>query len=85
MLGVNAAAEGSQRRMAAVLRMRGEMQFKEERQTKFVVYRWKQRKGDDRTEMKEEAQLLRCALLNGSAWSTWRKYMEKIQRKVRYF
>ena len=33
MLGVNAAAEGSQRRAAVVLRVRGEMQFKEERQT----------------------------------------------------
>ena len=28
MLGVNAAAEGSQRRTAVVLRMRREMQFK---------------------------------------------------------
>ena len=30
------------------------------------------------------AKLLRCTLLNGSAWSTERKVHEKIQRKVRY-
>ena len=34
--------------------------------------------------MEKEAKLLRCALLNGSAWSTERKYMKKIQRKMRY-
>ena len=33
------------------------------------------RGADDRTEMKKEAMLLRCTLLNGSAWSTERKYM----------
>ena len=27
-------------------------------------------KGEDRTKMKKEAKLLRCTLLNGSAWST---------------
>ena len=35
----------------------------------------KQRKGEDRTEMKPESKLLRCTLLNGSAWSTERKYI----------
>ena len=44
MSGVSAAAEGSQRGAAVVFRMRGEMQFKEERQTE-SVYRWKQPKG----------------------------------------
>ena len=37
MLGVNAAAEGSQKETAVVCRMRGEMQFKEERQTKSII------------------------------------------------
>ena len=32
-------------------------------------------KGEDRTEMKKEAKQLRCALQNGSAWSTEMKYM----------
>ena len=36
MSGVNAAAVGSQREAAVVLRMRGEMQFKEKRQTESV-------------------------------------------------
>ena len=53
-----------------VLRMRREMQFKEERQTKSVSYRWKQPKGEDRRDMEKEARFLRCTLLNGSTWST---------------
>ena len=32
--------------------------------------RWRQPQGEDRTEMKKEAKLLRCTLLDGSAWST---------------
>ena len=84
MLGVSAAAEGSHRGNAVVLRVRGEMQFKEERQTKSVSYRWKQPKGKDRTNMKKEAKLLRCTLLTGSAWSTEKKYMRRYKRKVRY-
>ena len=55
MIGVSAAAEGSQRRTAVVFRMRGEMQFKEERQTKSVSYRLKQPNGEDGTNMKKEA------------------------------
>ena len=44
---------------------------------------WRKPKGEDRTEMKE-ARVLRCTLLNESAWSTEKKVHEKIQRKVRY-
>ena len=33
MLGVSAAGEGSQRGTAVVFRMRGQMQFKDEKQT----------------------------------------------------
>ena len=73
------------RRTAVVFRMRGELQFKEERQTKSVSYRWKQPKGEDWTENKKEARFFRCTLINGSAWSTDREEVhEKIQRKVRY-
>ena len=70
MLGASAAAEGSQWGTAVVFRMRGEMQFKEERQTKSVSYRWKHPEGEDRTNMKKEARFLRCTLLNWSTWST---------------
>ena len=31
--------------------------------------------------MKKKAKLLRCALLNGSAWSTERKYMRRYEGK----
>ena len=36
---------------------------------------WKRFTGVDRTEMRKEEKRLRCALLNGSAWSTEKKYM----------
>ena len=35
------------------------------------------KKGVDRTEMRKEEKRLRCALLNGSAWSTEKKYMRR--------
>ena len=34
-------------------------------------------KGVDRKEMRKEEKNLRCALLDGSAWSTERKYMRR--------
>ena len=36
-----------------------------------------QPKGEDRTEMKKEEKRLKCTLLNGSAWSTERKYTRR--------
>ena len=39
---------------------------------------WKLSKGVDRNEMRKEEKNLRCALLNGSAWST--EVREKIQK-----
>ena len=44
--------------------------------------RWKQPKGEDWTEMKKEAKLLRCTLLNGSVWRTERKYMRRYKESV---
>ena len=85
MTGASAAAEGSQRETAVVFRMQGEMQFEEKRQTKSAFYRWRQPKGEDRTEMKKEARFLRCTLLNGSAWSTERKYMGRYKGKCDIF
>ena len=35
--------------------------------------------------MKKEAKLLRCTLLNGSAWSTERKYMRRYKGKCDIF
>ena len=61
------------------------MQFQEERQTKSVSCRWKQPKGEDRANMKKEAKLLRCTLLNGSAWSTERKYMRRYEGECDIF
>ena len=38
---------------------------------------WKRSQGVDLNEMRKEENNLRCALLNGSAWSTERKYMRR--------
>ena len=38
---------------------------------------WKRSKGVDRNEMGKGEKKLRCALLNGLAWSTERKYMRR--------
>ena len=59
--------------------MLGEIQFKEDRETESVPYRWKESKGEDGTNMKKEARFLRCTLLNGSAKSTEEKYMKSIE------
>ena len=61
-LCVNAAAEGPQRRTEQ------DVQEKGGRWAEEIPQRRRQPKGEDRTEMKKEAKLLRCTLLNGSAW-----------------
>ena len=38
---------------------------------------WKRSKGVDRTEKRREEKRLKCALLNGSTWSTEWKYMRR--------
>ena len=62
-----------------------EVQVKESRWVEEIPQRWRQAKGEDRTEMKKEAKLLRCTLLNGSAWSTGRKYMRRYKGKCGIF
>ena len=54
-----------------------EVQMKETRWVDEIPQRWKQPKGENRTEIKKEAKRLRCTLLNGSAWSTERKHMRR--------
>ena len=62
-----------------------EVQIKEIRWTEAVPKKWKQSKGEDRTGMKKEARLLRCTLLNGSPWSTERKYMRRYKGRCDIF
>ena len=72
-LCVNAEAEGLQKRAEKMVRW----QQQEVRLWAVEVpQRWTQRQGEDRTEMKE-AKLLRCTLLNGSAWSAEVKCMRR--------
>ena len=47
-----------------------------------IPQRWRQPKGEDRTEMKKEEKRLKRTLLNGSAWSAEVKFNWKIQRNV---
>ena len=54
-----------------------EVQVKDSRWAEETPQRWNQPKGVDRTEMKKEVKLLRCTLLNESAWSTESKYMRR--------
>ena len=61
------------------------MRVKESRRAEEISQRWKQPKGEYRTEMMKEANLLRCTLLNGSAWSTERKYMRRFEGKCDIF
>ena len=85
-LCVNAAAEGLQRRTEMMERMRQqEVQVKESRWVEEIPQRWKQPQGEDGTKMKKEEKLLRCTLLNGSAWSTERKYMRRCKGKCDIF
>ena len=64
--------------------MRGEMQFKEERQTESVSYRWKQPKGKDRTNMKKEARVFEVYLAQWIGLEHREEVHEKIHRRVRY-
>ena len=82
---VRTAAEGQQRMTEAVMRMQQEVRVKEYRWAEEVSQRWKQLKGEDRTKMKKEARLLRCTLLNGSTWSTEKRYMRRYKGKCDIF
>ena len=84
-LSVSAAGEGPQRKTEAVMRMQQEVQIKESRWAEATPKRWKQPKGEDRIEMKKEARVVRCALLNGLAWSTEMKYMRRYKGKCDIF
>ena len=85
-LCVNAAAEGLQKRTEMMnIWQQQEVRVKESRWAEEIPQRWKQPKGEDRTEMKKEAKMLRCTLLNGSAWSTERKYMRRYKGRCDIF
>ena len=62
-----------------------EVQVKKSRWAEENSQSWKHPKREDRTEMKKEAKLLRCTLLNGSAWSMERKYMRRCKGKCDVF
>ena len=78
-LCVNAAAEGLQKRTEMMVRMQQEVRVKESRRAEEIPQRWWQPQGEIRTEMKEEAKLLRCTI----GLEHREKVHEKIQWKVR--
>ena len=80
-LCVKAAAEGLQKRTEMMERwQQQEVQVKETRWAEEIPQRWSSQKEKDRTEMRKETKLLRCTMLNGSAWSTDRK--EKMEEQL---
>ena len=84
-LCVSTAAEGPQRRTEVMVRVQQDVQVKGGRWAEEIPQRWRQPKGDDKTETKKETELLRCTLLNGSAWSTEKKYMRRYKGKCDVF
>ena len=60
-------------------------QVKEGRWAEEIPQMWRPPKGEDMTEKKKQVRAVRCALLNGSAWSTEKKYMRKYKRKSDIF
>ena len=69
----------------AMERMQQQFQVKGGRWAEEIPQRWRKLKGEDRTEMEKEAKLLRCTLLNGTAWSAERKYMRRYGGKCDVF
>ena len=82
---VNDAAGRPQRRAEAMVRMQQEVQVKEGRGVEDIPQRWRQPKREDWTWKKKEARVVRCALLNGSAWSAEKKYMRRYKGKCDIF
>ena len=82
---VSSAAEGQQRRTEAVMRMQQEVQVKEYRWAEETSQSWRQPKGEDGTEMKQEARVLRSTWLSGSGWSTEKEYMMRYKGKCGLF
>ena len=81
-LCVNAAAEGLQKRTEMMERWQQQQaQVTWSRWVEEISQRWRQPQGEDKTKMKKEGKLLRCTLLNGSAWSTERKCMRRYKEK----
>ena len=58
---------------------------KESRLAEETPKMWKQPKGEDRTEMKKEARVWVCTVLNGSAWITEKKYLSRYKGKCEIF
>ena len=76
-VGACTASEEPQSSKEAMTRMQQVMQIKESSWEEVAPTRRRQPRGEDRTEMKKEARMVRCTLLNGSAWRTERKNMRK--------
>ena len=86
-LCVNATAEGLQERTEIMERWQQQQQahVKESRRVEEIPQRWKEPKGEDRTKMNKEAKMMRCTSLNGSVWSSERKYTRRYKGKYDIF
>ena len=85
-LCVNATAEGLQGRTEIMERWQQQRaHVKESRRVEEIPQRWKEPKGEDRTKMNKEAKIMRCTSLNGSVWSSERKYTRRYKGKYDIF
>ena len=77
-LCVNTAAEELQKGTEMMERWQNqEVRVKESRWAEEISQRWKQPEGEDRTDMKKRGRAVEVHVVDGSAWSTERKYMRR--------
>ena len=65
--------------------MQQEVQVRGSRWAEEIPERWRQRKGEDRTEMKKEAEIIKVHLAQRISVEHREEIHEKIQRNVRHF
>ena len=76
LAGGNAASENAQNREGKMKVSQGESKTMESSWVQMSEKKkFPTRKGKNRNEMQKDSKIVRCTLLNGSAWSTDRKYM----------
>ena len=76
-LSVSAASEWRQSSTEAMTRMQQGVRIKESSWTEVLPKRWKQPKEKDGKNMQKDARKFGCTLVNGSSWSTEKKYMRR--------
>ena len=80
LVEVNAASENAQNRNGQFVGMQGRTKVNASRWWQAIQRRCRQEEGKDRKETQKESGMVRCILLNGSAWTTEKR--EEVHEKV---